>query len=164
MVKIICYTFLLLYSTLGLSTPVSKKLVLLPTEGFVSSGYGYRTSPFTNKPAFHEGYDIVAPVGTPVYSPLSGKITAIGYDGGYGRYVMMNYSKKNLSALYGHLKKIYVKEGQIVRKGALLATVGTSGRSTGPHLHYEVRYYGKLINPRKYIKSKRVGTLISKRG
>ena len=123
----------------------------MPVKGFVSSSFGYRISPFTNKKTFHEGYDIVAPVGTPVCSPIKGKIKAVGFDSGYGRYVMIEHKKRNLVILFGHLKTIHVKENMSIKKGTRIGTIVMTGRTTGPHLHYEVRYRGSLVNPKKYI-------------
>ena len=150
--KKILYILLLLYPTIAKGA----SQIRIPVDGFISSGFGYRTSPITHKPAFHEGYDIVAPVGTPVYAPISGKIFAIGYDSGFGTYIMLENKQKKLMALFGHLDIVLVGEGEYVKRGDFIGTVGMTGRTTGPHLHYEVRFRGKLVNPHRYCKIKEV--------
>jgi murein DD-endopeptidase MepM/ murein hydrolase activator NlpD len=136
-----------LHSTIVTGAPK----ILIPVKGFVSSGYGYRDSPFSNKKSFHEGYDIVAPIGTPVYAPLSGRIKAVGFDSGFGRYIILENKKKKLMVLFGHLKMVYIREGGFVKKGTRIGSVGMTGRTTGPHLHYEVKHKGVLVNPKKFL-------------
>jgi murein DD-endopeptidase MepM/ murein hydrolase activator NlpD len=127
--------------------------VLLPTNGFISSNFGYRTSPLNGQKTFHEGYDIAAPVGTPVFATVSGKVKAIGRDAGYGRYIMIESKKRKLTILFGHLKSVCVREGMVVKKGTRIGAVGMTGRTTGPHLHYEVRYRNSLVSPKKYTRA-----------
>ena len=121
-----------------------------PSEGWVTSGFGYRKSPFTGRREFHKGLDISAPVGTPIYAPASGRIVFKGRKGGYGLYVAMNHGNE-YSTNYGHLHDINVKDGQEVKRGEIIGYVGNSGRSTGPHLHYEIRVNGVPVNPERYI-------------
>lgn len=121
-----------------------------PTQGWISSRFGYRTSPFTGKREFHKGLDISAPSGTPIYAPAKGKITFTGRDGGYGLAITVNHGT-GISTRYAHLHSIAVKNGKQVTRGQLIAYVGNTGRSTGPHLHYEVRLNGVPVNPMRYI-------------
>ena len=123
-----------------------------PTNGWVTSGFGYRISPYTNTPAFHQGLDIAAPHGTPVRATGSGVVTFTGYDAGYGKLVSIDHGYGILTR-YGHNAEIFVVMGQRVKRGDVIATVGNTGRSTGPHLHYEVRLNSIPINPRNYILS-----------
>ncbi|BBB31741.1 peptidase M23 [Thermotomaculum hydrothermale] len=123
-----------------------------PVKGFITDGFGYRIDPFTGKRAFHKGIDISARRGTPVVAPADGIVTMAGKTKGYGNFVVINH-QNNLETRYGHLRDIFVKRGQIVKRGDVIGTVGNTGRSTGPHLHFEVRVNGKAVNPRDYIVS-----------
>lgn len=121
-----------------------------PAVGWVSSRFGYRTSPFTGRREFHKGLDIAARAGTPIIAPASGVLTFIGKNGSYGLTAVINHGH-GVVTRYGHLKKCEVKVGTRVKRGDKIALVGNSGRSTGPHLHYEVVVNGIPINPQKYI-------------
>jgi murein DD-endopeptidase MepM/ murein hydrolase activator NlpD len=121
-----------------------------PSDGWVSSRFGYRTSPFTNKREFHKGLDISAPTGTPIYAPAKGKVTFIGRHSGYGLTLGVTHGS-GIYTKYAHLHSVNIKKGQTVTRGELIAYVGNSGRSTGPHLHYEVRLNGVPVNPSRYI-------------
>lgn len=121
-----------------------------PAKGFITDGFGYRIDPFTGKRAFHEGIDISARRGTPVVAPADGIVSMAGKTKGYGNFVVINH-QNNIETRYGHLRDIFVKKGQIVKRGDVIGTVGNTGRSTGPHLHFEVRVNGKAVNPRDYI-------------
>lgn len=121
-----------------------------PTQGWVSSRFGYRTSPFTMQREFHKGLDISAPQGTPIYAPAKGKVTFSGRDGGYGLTMTVDHGT-GITTRYAHLHSVAVKAGQKITRGQLLAYVGSTGRSTGPHLHYEVRLNGVPVNPMRYI-------------
>jgi len=121
-----------------------------PTEGYISSTFGMRPSPFTGQPTFHAGVDISARVGTPVIAPAKGIVTFAGWDGAYGYCLILNHGNA-INTRYAHLQKLVVKEGQTINRGDLIAYVGATGRTTGPHLHYEVRVGGVLINPMRYI-------------
>ncbi len=111
-----------------------------PTTGPISSPFGYRWG------RLHEGIDIANDEGTPVQAARTGKVTFVGWYGGYGNAVMIDHGQDVVS-LYGHLSKYYVQVGQVVQRGQSIAAIGTTGNSTGPHLHFEVRQYGKPVNP-----------------
>ncbi len=121
-----------------------------PVKGWVTSGFGPRVSPFTEKPAWHDGLDIGAAPNTPVRAPAQGRITSIGYDPKLGNMVRVDHGF-GVETLYGHLAKALVKEGQRVERGDVIALVGSSGLSTGPHLHYMVKLNGQALDPTKYI-------------
>ncbi|HWF60907.1 MAG TPA: M23 family metallopeptidase [Nitrospira sp.] len=121
-----------------------------PVKGWVTSGFGPRISPFTEKPAWHDGLDIGAAPNTPVHAPAQGRITSIGYDPKLGNIVRVDHGF-GVETLYGHLAKALVKEGQRVERGDVIALVGSSGLSTGPHLHYMVKLNGQALDPTKYI-------------
>lgn len=123
---------------------------ILPVKGLYSSGFGYRVSPFTGKRTMHTGMDVAALTGTIVHSPADGIVTKIENDAGYGKVLVVSHGY-GYSTLYGHNSKILVKVGQKVKRGEPLSEVGNTGRSTGPHLHYEVRVNGVEVNPTKYI-------------
>lgn len=119
-------------------------------EAWISSGYGYREDPISGNRRFHEGCDIVAPRKTPVIAPADGAVTYAGWREGLGRTIEVEHGY-GYKTTYGHNHKLFVKKGDRIKRGNLIAHVGSSGRSTGPHLHYEVRLDGKLINPYKYV-------------
>ncbi|MFH1673742.1 MAG: M23 family metallopeptidase [Pseudomonadota bacterium] len=121
-----------------------------PTVGWISSRFGYRTSPFTGRREFHKGLDIAARAGTPIIAPASGVVTFAGKKGAYGLMAIINHGH-GVVTRYGHLEKCTVKRGDGVKRGDKIASLGNSGRSTGPHLHYEVNINGIPINPQKYI-------------
>ena len=123
---------------------------ILPARGWLSSGIGYRTDPFTNKRAWHNGLDISCAKGTPVYAPAKGVISYKGYQGGFGNLLVINHGN-GLETKYAHLDKFNVSKGQRIKRGDLIAYVGSSGRSTAPHLHYEIHEEKKAINPMNYI-------------
>ncbi|NGZ10060.1 MAG: M23 family metallopeptidase [Nitrospira sp. LK70] len=121
-----------------------------PVKGWITSGFGPRISPFTEKPAWHDGLDIGAAPNTPVHAPAQGRITSIGYDSKLGNMVRVDHGF-GVETLYGHLAKALVKEGQRVERGDVIALVGSSGLATGPHLHYMVKLNGQTLDPTKYI-------------
>lgn len=121
-----------------------------PVKGWVTSGFGPRVSPFTGRPALHDGLDIGASPKTPVRAPANGRVTAVGYDSKLGNIVRLDHGY-GLETLYGHMAKYVVKNGQRVKRGDVIGLVGTTGLSTGPHLHYMVKVKGRPVNPRKYI-------------
>jgi len=121
-----------------------------PTEGWFSSGFGYRISPFTNQREFHKGLDMGTRIGTPVIAPADGLVVFVGREGNFGNMLAINHGY-NLMTRYGHLHKFRVKKGQYVKRGQIIAEVGKTGRSTGPHLHYEVVLNGVPVNPLRYI-------------
>ncbi|MBN2141313.1 MAG: M23 family metallopeptidase [Desulfovibrionaceae bacterium] len=121
-----------------------------PATGWLTSHFAWRTSPFTGKREFHKGIDISAPRGTPIYAPARGKIVFAGRDSSYGLSVKLRHDS-SLETVYAHLQRFAIKPGQNVSRGELLGYVGNTGRSTGPHLHYEVRVNGVPVNPLRYI-------------
>ncbi len=121
-----------------------------PTRGWVTSDFGSRVDPFTEGNAMHSGLDIAAPHGKEVVAPADGTVVFAGLEGGYGNVIVIDHGY-NLKTRYGHLSAIKVKPGQKLKRGDMIANVGNTGRSTGPHLHYEVRVNGIAQNPRKYI-------------
>jgi len=121
-----------------------------PARGWVSSGFGYRLSPFTNEKELHRGLDICSRKGAPVSAPADGVVAYVESDPGYGKTVIINHGY-GLNSMYAHLDKIHVKKGQAVRRHQEIAQVGDSGRTTGAHLHYEVHLNGVPVNPLRYI-------------
>jgi murein DD-endopeptidase MepM/ murein hydrolase activator NlpD len=121
-----------------------------PVKGWVTSGYGYRTSPFTGQRHFHEGLDISAKPGTPIVATADGVVTFAGVLGGFGNVVILTHGH-GLTTFYGHNQKNLAAEGKRVRRGEVIATVGNTGYSTGPHLHYEVIVNGASVDPGRYI-------------
>jgi murein DD-endopeptidase MepM/ murein hydrolase activator NlpD len=122
-----------------------------PVEGESTDGFGVRGNPFGGgMREYHSGQDISAPKGAPVVAPADGTVTHAGWQSGYGNLVTVDHGN-GLSTRYGHLSKVEVAEGQEVRRGDLLGLVGSTGRSTGPHLHYEVRIHEEPVSPRHYL-------------
>jgi len=119
-------------------------------EGWVTSNFGKRVSPFTGGVMMHNGLDIASPRGTPVISPADGVVTRVDSDPSFGRMIVINHSYGK-TTWYGHLEKQIVKIGQEVSRGEIIGFVGSTGRSTGPHLHYEVRINNQPTNPTRYI-------------
>ena len=113
---------------------------------YMSSRFGWRTSPFTGKRSFHNGVDMAAAAWTPVYAALAGRVTSAGYGTVYGNYVIVTHHS-GYSTLYGHMASIKVKTGQYVDTKSVLGWVGNTGLSTGPHLHFSVFKYGSPVNP-----------------
>jgi murein DD-endopeptidase MepM/ murein hydrolase activator NlpD len=112
----------------------------------VSSYYSYRRSPFTGSRQFHNGIDLPAPTGTPIYPGLSGTVTEVGYSAIYGNYVMVAHLS-GYTTLYGHLSRVDVSQGNYVSTATRLGLVGSTGQSTGPHLHFTIYKNGKTVNP-----------------
>jgi murein DD-endopeptidase MepM/ murein hydrolase activator NlpD len=121
-----------------------------PTRGVKTSGFGYRISPFTNKKVFHNGIDIAAREGTPVISPADGVVKLAKRESTYGNLVVVDHGY-GLETKYGHLNSFLVEPGQKVRRGDKIGYVGNTGKSTGSHLHYEVKVSRVPVNPLKYI-------------
>ena len=133
-------------SFLGGDTPVTTPTGW-PTNGFISSGYGLRW----NGAEFHQGIDIAAEMGTPIVATADGVVTIAGWNaGGYGNMVDIDHGS-GVSTRYGHASAVVVTAGQRVRRGQIIAYVGSTGHSTGPHLHYEVRLSGQPVNPTSYL-------------
>ncbi len=123
-----------------------------PVKGRITSGFGMRNHPFDKYSRMHQGIDIVPPAGrgAPIVAPANGKVIFVGRKDGYGLTLMIKH-QGGLETKYAHLSKVAVKVGQIVERDDIVAFVGNTGRSTGPHLHYEVRLQGKAFNPKRYI-------------
>ncbi len=121
-----------------------------PVWGRITSRFGYRTDPFTGRYEFHEGVDIKAPLGTPVRATADGKVIYAGWKAGYGKTVIIRHAY-GFRTLYGHLSKIKVRAGRWVKSGEVIGYVGSTGMSTGPHVHYEVWKYSRKQNPLKYM-------------
>ncbi len=121
-----------------------------PVRGWVTSDFSVRLDPYTGERVMHEGIDVAASSGTPVRAPADGTVVFSGLEGGYGHVLVIDHGY-GLKTRYGHLLRIDVKVGEKVKRGQFVAAVGNTGRSTGPHLHYEVRVNGVADNPRKFI-------------
>ena len=124
---------------------------LWPVQGIVTGSFGERIDPFNGEGAFHSGVDISSSYGTPVIAPADGVVTAAEVMGGYGRLIELNHGR-GISTRYGHLSGFAVLPGEHVRRGDVIGYVGLTGRSTGPHLHYEVRINDTPVNPQKYLR------------
>lgn len=121
-----------------------------PTRGWISSRFGHRVSPFTNQKEFHRGLDICTKMNTPIIAPADGVVASSKTDYGYGKVLSINHGY-GLKTRYAHLSKVLVKRGQHIKRGDKIALVGNTGRSTGPHLHYEVKLKGVQVDPYRYI-------------
>ena len=121
-----------------------------PVNGRLMAGYGVRSDPFSGEGAMHTGLDISAPFGTPVHATADGIVLHAGWNGGYGRCVIIEHGN-NYQTWYAHLSRMDVIEGQEIRQGEVVGAVGTSGRSTGAHLHYEVRIGSTPVNPYRFL-------------
>jgi len=121
-----------------------------PVKGWLTAGFGYRRSPFTGLRQMHEGVDISNTVGTPVIAPADGLVSYAGPLGGFGNVISIDHGHK-ISTFYGHLHRQRVSQGERVRRGDIIAFVGTTGRATGPHLHYEIQVNGSAVDPSKYV-------------
>ncbi|HWX61068.1 M23 family metallopeptidase [Bradyrhizobium sp.] len=117
-----------------------------------TSGFGVRSDPFLGRPAMHTGLDFRASMGDPVRATANGKVVSAGWSGGYGRMVEVDHGN-GLSTRYGHLSEIHVKIGDQIKIGQVLGAVGSTGRSTGPHLHYETRIDGEAVDPQKFLRA-----------
>jgi murein DD-endopeptidase MepM/ murein hydrolase activator NlpD len=124
---------------------------LWPVQGRVSGSFGERIDPFSGEGAFHRGVDIAADVGTRIIAPADGVVRFSEIVNGYGRTVLIDHGN-GISTLYGHMSGYAVTPGELVHRGDTIGYVGQSGRSTGPHLHYEVRIFNTPVNPNKYLR------------
>lgn len=120
------------------------------TAAYNSSSYGWRIDPFNGNKAFHEGLDFTANTGTPIRAAADGIVSSTEQGGAYGKLVKIEHGS-GLETRYAHTSRILVKVGERVTKGQIVAEVGSTGRSTGPHLHYEIRLNGAALDPRKYL-------------
>lgn len=121
-----------------------------PAVGYFTSGFGVRRSPFGGKNKMHEGLDIANRAGTPIRAPADGTVVFADTKSGYGQTVVLDHGY-GLETLYGHTRKILVKKGQKVHRGDVIALLGSTGRSTGPHVHYEVHVHGTPVDPLSYL-------------
>jgi murein DD-endopeptidase MepM/ murein hydrolase activator NlpD len=121
-----------------------------PCQGWTTSRFGYRISPFTGRREFHKGYDIANRLGTPVAATADGVVSFSGPKGLLGRVVIVDHGH-GMVTRYGHLDKVLVNRGETVKRGSTIGLMGNTGRSTGPHVHYEVHLNGIPVNPDKYI-------------
>ena len=117
-----------------------------------TSGFGVRSDPFLGRPAMHTGLDFRAATGDPVRATANGKVASSGWMGGYGRMVEIDHGN-GLSTRYGHLSEIHVRVGDVIKIGQVIGAVGSTGRSTGPHLHYETRIDGDAVDPQKFLRA-----------
>lgn len=124
---------------------------VVPAAGTqISSGFGYRTDPFAGSPAFHAGLDFRGPIGAPIYAAARGKVAFVGRRQGYGNCVEIDHGN-GLRTRYAHMSAFRTRAGEPVAAGQLIGAVGSTGRSTGPHLHFEVRLHGQAVNPRPFL-------------
>ena len=149
--------FLRLAASLGRMDAMERALAAIPTSMpaavmFMSSGFGYRSDPFTGAGAMHAGLDFKGPVGTPILAAAEGRVTLAGYNGGYGNSVEITHAN-GLMTRYAHMSGLNVRQGQMVDRGVQIGRMGSTGRSTGSHLHFEVRLNGQAINPRKFLEA-----------
>ena len=149
--------FTKLAASLGRMDAMERALAAIPTSMpaavmLMSSGFGYRSDPFTGGGAMHNGLDFKGPVGTPILAAAEGKVTAAGHHGGYGNTIEITHPN-GLLTRYAHLSGFNVSLGQRVGRGVQIARMGSTGRSTGSHLHFEVRLNGQAINPRKFLEA-----------
>lgn len=134
------------YASGGSNVPVYRGKLMQPIPGSIGSGFGMRTHPISGQYKMHNGVDIMGRTGDPIRAAAPGKVIFAGWRGGYGNCVIIDHGG-GLSTLYAHASKIYVSQGQSVSQGQTIAAVGSTGYSTGPHLHWEVRINGKPVNP-----------------
>jgi len=121
-----------------------------PSRGWFTSRFGYRVDPFTGRPEMHAGLDIAAPPGTPVYAPADGIISHVGFEPGYGKLVSIDHGY-GVVTRFAHNSRVFVEQGQKVSRRDVISAVGSTGRSSGPHVHYEVRVNGVPVDPENYV-------------
>ena len=124
--------------------------MVYPCAGEITSSFGWRTHPILGYQRFHSGVDFGADYGTTIHAADSGTVIFSGWYGGYGNAVILDHGN-GISSLYGHTSELYVSEGQTVQRGQSIAAVGSTGLSTGPHLHFEVRQDGDPVDPMAYL-------------
>ena len=126
---------------------ISKIPSIRPVKsGYLNSSFGYRKDPIDNVTRFHQGQDITVKTGTPIHAPADGVVKRAYYAGGFGNHIKLDHGN-GYTTLFAHLSKIKVKHGQKVRRGEVIGLTGNTGRSTAPHLHYEIHHYGESKNP-----------------
>ncbi|MEI7473920.1 MAG: M23 family metallopeptidase [bacterium] len=135
----------------------AQKTLIGPTLGGISSGYGMRVHPISGHSKFHYGIDIASPYGSPIYALQEGIVTFAGESGGYGTCIRIDHFYQDVPQIprveitYGHNSVNFVKRGDYVRPGMVVGLVGSTGNSTGPHLHFEVKYKGSTLDPIEYL-------------
>lgn len=150
--QLLCKTLLLsalIFQQSGFSAH-SLEYNIAPVSGSITSPFGWRTDPITGSSRFHGGIDIATPMNRPVYTPQAGYVMFSGNYRGYGNVVVINHGN-SLFTLYGHNAQLLVKAGDTVCRGQAISQVGSTGRSTGPHLHFEVHYNQQYLNPLTYL-------------
>lgn len=125
--------------------------IFAPTKGTVTSGFGYRTHPIYKTEGFHTGIDIASKLSTPIMSAFSGSVYEVGQSEAYGNYIIMKHSD-SLYTFYGHCDSIKAEKSMVIRAGEVIAYMGSTGYSTGPHLHFEIRIDGKSVDPAYVLK------------
>jgi flagellar motor switch protein FliN len=140
----------------------AERPAIWPTNGRLTSSYGYRVHPFTGQRLLHEGLDIANNLWTPVYAPANGRVKDINVYGYYGNTIRITHNNGEFVTLYAHLQKAAVTPGQAVKRGDLIAYMGNSGRSTGTHLHYEVHHNDRVVDPLAFIVA--VDQIVDSRG
>ena len=123
-----------------------------PVDGRLQSSFGHRNDPFSGHGAFHAGVDISAADGTPVRAAADGVVDSAEWAGAYGKLVVVDHGN-GFQTYYAHLSRFGVVPGQFIRRGAIVGNAGSTGRSTGAHLHYEVRRHGTPVNPHRYLRT-----------
>jgi murein DD-endopeptidase MepM/ murein hydrolase activator NlpD len=139
-----------------LDARIKKKLIptISPVDaGFNASSFGWRIDPFTGEHAMHEGIDFMVGVGTPIYAAAGGVVTVSEFHPQYGNMVEIDHGN-DFTSRYAHASRLFVKTGEVVKRGQKIAEVGGTGRATGPHLHFEVRYKGVAQNPARFLASR----------
>jgi murein DD-endopeptidase MepM/ murein hydrolase activator NlpD len=121
-----------------------------PVKGWLTSSFGYRSSPFTGRRELHQGLDIATRSGTPIIAPADGLVVFAGREGGFGNMIIIDHGY-GITTRFGHCSSLEAKLGQKVQRGDVIARIGSTGRSTGPHVHYEVAVNGVSVNPSRYI-------------
>lgn len=132
------------------STLLASRPTVWPVRGWISSSFGDRSNPVTGKSGFHSGVDIANDHGSPIRASADGEVSFAGWEGGYGKLVVLNHGN-GFSSYYGHLAEIKAGVGQKVVRGQVIGSMGATGNTTGPHLHYEIRLYGAAVDPTKYM-------------
>ena len=149
--------FLNLAAALGRMDAMERALAAIPTampaaSMMMSSGFGYRADPFTGAAAMHAGLDFKGAIGTPILAASEGRVVLAGFNGGYGNSVEIRHAN-GIVTRYAHLSGLNVRKGEMVERGVRVGRMGSTGRSTGSHLHFEVRLNGQAINPRKFLEA-----------
>ena len=130
---------------------INGELFIWPVSGYVSSAYGYRIAPFAGTRQFHSGIDIASPMGSPIRAAMSGRVSQVGYDDSFGNYVLISHHS-GYRTFYGHMSVVRVKAGAYVGTGERIGDVGSTGLSTGPHVHFTVYKNGVTVNPRSLMR------------